>query len=186
MKKKHLSPLFEAYLFAEKAHRGVFRKGSDEPYMNHPVEVCLMIQRYARPKSYDINTLVTALLHDTFEDTDVTLEQITELFGADVAVMVHQVSKVSKKSDGNREVRKNLDLAHYAAAEPRAQTVKVADVRSNTRDVVDMDVKFAKLYLPEQRAKLDVLTKADPDLRAAAYKTLEKAENKLKELLQSA
>lgn len=185
MKKKKLDVVFAAYLLAEKAHRGTMRRGKDEPYLNHPVAVCLKITRYAGKEYYDANTLAAAILHDAWEDEGATLEEIVEATNEDVAGLVRQVSKVSKKEDGNRATRQQLDLDHYAKAEARAQTIKVADVDDNSYDVVDIDPKFAKRYLPEQRAKLDVLTKACPKLRAKAYRTLEKAEKKLEKILES-
>lgn len=179
MKKKHLSVLFKAYLLAERAHRGTFRKGSDEPYINHPIEVAMMIQRYAEKEYYDVNSLAAAICHDVAEDTDVTLDDIARELNDEVSDLVYFVSSVSKKSDGNRAKRKAIDLAHYKLGPAKAQTIKVADTRANIRDVVDMDPEFAKVYLPEKRAVLEALTKASPNLRAAAFIALEKAENKL-------
>lgn len=185
MKKKKLYVVFAAYLLAEKAHRGTMRRGKDEPYLNHPVAVSMKIAKYAGKEYYDANTLAAAILHDAWEDEGATLEEIVESTNEDVARLVQQVSKVSKSSDGNRATRQQIDLDHYAAGEARAQTIKVADVDDNSWDVVEADLKFAQRYLPEQRAKLDVLTKACPKLRAKAYKTLDKAEKRLKERLQS-
>lgn len=183
MKKKQLSILFAAYLLAEKAHRNVQRKGSDEPYLNHPVAVCLKVLKYAGKKYYDVNSLAAALLHDVFEDGGASLQEIAETTNDDVADLVSQVSKVSLKSDGNRSFRTAVDIKHYSRGCARAQTIKVADIDDNSRDVVEIDSKFAKRYLPEQRAKLDALTKACPNLRAKAYRTIEKAEKRLTEII---
>ena len=59
---------------------------------------------------------------------------------------------------------KALDRQHSAAAPAEAQTIKVADLISNTRSIVAHDPGFAKLYLEEKRMLLEVLTKADPTL----------------------
>lgn len=179
MKKQELSIIFAAYLLAEKAHRGTQRKGSDEPYINHPIAVCLKVLKYAGKRYYDVNSLAAALLHDTFEDGGATLGEIADATNNDVAHLVDSVSKVSRKETGNRAARQAIDIEHYAKGNARAQTIKVADIDDNTRDVVEIDPKFAKRYLPEQRAKLDALTKACPNLREKAYCTLEKAEMKL-------
>jgi hypothetical protein len=57
-----------------------------------------------------------------------------------------------------------LDRQHSAAAPAAAQTIKVADLISNTRSIVAHDPGFAKVYLEEKRMLLEVLTKADPTL----------------------
>ena len=66
----------EAFYFAAKAHDGQFRK-SGEPYICHPVEVAKILIEYGA----DDASVIAALLHDTVEDTDVTLDDIKKTFG---------------------------------------------------------------------------------------------------------
>ncbi len=73
----------KAYLLAEKAHSGQFR-ASGEPYIVHPVEAAKITVQLGM----DTDTVVTALLHDVVEDTNVTLEEIKKEFGTDVANLV--------------------------------------------------------------------------------------------------
>jgi (p)ppGpp synthase/HD superfamily hydrolase len=112
--------------------------------------------------------VAAALLHDVLEDTGVTVDVLEEQFGSEVADLVLWLTDVSKPDDGNRSTRKALDRQHSAAAPAAAQTVKVADLISNTRSIVAHDPGFAKVYLEEKRLLLDVLTRADPTLLTMA------------------
>ncbi len=84
----------EAYRFALGHHRGQKRK-SGEPYINHPVEVAIILAQNLRS---DVDTLCAGLLHDTVEDTDATFEQIEQLFGKQVAELVDGVTKLTNIS----------------------------------------------------------------------------------------
>ena len=70
-----------------------------------------------------------ALLHDVLEDTEVTYAVLHQEFGLVVADYVLWLSDVSKPEDGNRKVRKQMDLDHTAASSPAAKTVKLAGLR---------------------------------------------------------
>jgi (p)ppGpp synthase/HD superfamily hydrolase len=74
-----LTGLDEAYEFAQRAHSGQVRK-SGEPFVNHPVEVALILAEL----HLDTATLKAALLHDTVEDSEVTLDEVRERFGDEV------------------------------------------------------------------------------------------------------
>ena len=79
----------EAYEFADKAHDGQKRKSGD-PYISHPVEVAKILIEYGA----DDASIIAALLHDTVEDTDVTLDDIKKQFGEEVALLVDGVTKL--------------------------------------------------------------------------------------------
>lgn len=157
-----------ARLFATAAHAAVgqTRKYTGEPYVVHPVEVAGIVESAGGSNAM----IAAALLHDVLEDTGVTFDLLVEQFGSDVAELVLWLTDVSKPEDGNRSTRKALDRQHSAAAPAAAQTVKVADLISNTRSIVAHDPGFAKTYLEEKRLLLDVLTKADPHLLSIARK----------------
>lgn len=74
----------KALKFATKAHEGQTRKGGNEPYINHPIEVSKIVQTMTE----DEEVWVAALLHDTVEDTPVTIEDIEKEFGARVKKLV--------------------------------------------------------------------------------------------------
>jgi len=155
-----------AKVFATAAHAAVgqTRKYTGEPYVVHPMEVAGLVESVGGTEAM----VAAALLHDVLEDTGVTVDVLEEQFGSEVADLVLWLTDVSKPGDGNRSTRKALDRQHSAAAPAAAQTVKVADLISNTRSIVAHDPGFAKVYLEEKRLLLDVLTRADPTLLTMA------------------
>ena len=90
----------EAVKLATKAHDGQLRK-TGEPYIVHPLAVKKILEEW----NMDDDTIIAGILHDTVEDTDVTLKNIEEQFGHDVAFLVDGVTKLSKARSG----MKNLD-----------------------------------------------------------------------------
>ena len=158
------SLIFRALQYATEAHEGQVRKYSGEPYIVHPIEVMEIVKTV----EHDDAMLAAALLHDVVEDTNVTIEEIESSFGADVAALVSDLTDVSKPEDGNRKLRKAMDRAHSAKSSARAQTVKLADLISNSSDILENDPSFAKVYLHEKELLLDVLTLGDRSLHARA------------------
>ena len=112
--------------------------------------------------------LAAAWLHDTVEDTGVTILDIQIEFGNEVAALVSWLTDVSTPEQGNRAVRKAVDREHTAMAPAAAQTVKLADLISNSRSIMAHDPAFAKIYLEEKRMLLEVLTRGDATLMAQA------------------
>lgn len=159
-----------ARVFATAAHAAVgqVRKYTFEPYIVHPTEVASIVATV--PHTDEM--LAAAYLHDTVEDTDVTILDIQIEFGNEVASLVSWLTDVSRPEDGNRAVRKAMDRAHIAMAPAGAQTVKLADLIANTRSIVAHDPAFAKIYLAEKRMLLEVLTRGDAVLMAEARATV--------------
>lgn len=89
------------------------------------------------------------------------------------------MTDVSRGHPGRRAERKALDRAHLAGAPDEAQTIKCADLIDNTSSIVAHDPAFARVYLEEKRALLEVLTRADPTLLAMAWSTCESAQDTL-------
>ena len=123
----------------------------------------------------DPEMIAAAWLHDTVEDTPVTLEELGREFGPGVAELVDQLTDVSRAGDGNRKLRKAIDREHLAGASARAQTVKLADLIDNAVDICRNDTKFARVYLDEM-AELKPRTMGDfrrisgvGDAKAAKY-----------------
>jgi (p)ppGpp synthase/HD superfamily hydrolase len=160
----------KAQVFATAAHAAVkhVRKYTGEPYIVHPIHVMSIVKTVEHTDAM----LAAALLHDTVEDTGVTIDLIEQEFGTEVAELVGWLTDVSKKDDGNRAVRKQMDLEHTAQAPAAAQTIKLADLISNTSSIVKNDPKFAETYLKEKQALLKVLTKGDPALISWTHATL--------------
>ena len=143
--------------FATIAHAGQKRKYTGEDYIVHPIEVAKIVKSVAHTPQM----VAAALLHDVVEDTDVSLEDISIKFGPDIANLVSDLTDVSKPEDGNRATRKALDRAHTARASAAAKTIKLADLISNSRSIVEFDPHFAKVYLKEKALLLGVLTDGD-------------------------
>lgn len=152
----------EAEVFAEEAHGRIDqrRKYSGEPYIVHPRAVARLVAEHTD----DPATIAAAWLHDVVEDTPVSLEEITERFGDDVAGLVSDLTNVSQESDGNRKTRKAIDRAHSAQADPRAKTVKLADIISNLSDLMEQDPGYARVYVREKELQVGVLTEGHPEL----------------------
>jgi len=155
--------------FASKAHNGQVRKYTGEPYFGHPVEVMEIVSEVID----DPEVHAAALLHDVVEDTPVTIKDIEDEFGPRVASMVDDLTDVSKPEDGNRALRKELDRQHTAKASPDAQSVKLADLISNSMSIVKDDPRFAKVYMKEKALLLEVLTEGNPQLLSLAAKIVE-------------
>ena len=156
----------KAKVFATAAHAAVgqTRKYTGEPYVVHPMEVASIVESVGGTEAM----VAAALLHDVLEDTGVTVDVLEEQFGSEVTDLVLWLTDISKPEDGNRSTRKALDRQHSAADPAAAQTIKVADLISNSRSIVAHDPGFAKVYLEEKRLLLDLLTSADPTLLTMA------------------
>lgn len=142
------------------------RKYTLAPYIQHPIEVARMVERFGA----DENQIIAAILHDSVEDCpSVTIEAILDQFGDDVAQLVLDLTDISQKSDGNRKTRKAIDRDHSAHASPRAQSIKYCDLISNTTDILKHDKDFATVYIREKEALLKVMTKGDARLHAIAW-----------------
>ncbi len=163
--------------FATQAHRRIDqrRKYSKQAYEVHLKSVADIVATV----SDDEEMIAAAWLHDTVEDTPATLEDIEREFGTGVAGLVSGLTDVSRPVDGNRAVRKAIDRAHTARASARAKTVKLADLIDNCRDICHHDERFARVFLIEMAALLEVLTEGDRQLLRRAQKTLEKCAARL-------
>jgi (p)ppGpp synthase/HD superfamily hydrolase len=155
-----------ARLFATAAHAAVgqLRKYTHEPYIVHPAEVAKIVRSVPHTEAM----LAAAWLHDTVEDTGVSIELIRQEFGSEVSDLVGWLTDVSRPDHGNRAARKAIDRAHTAAAPAEAQTIKLADLISNTRSIVAHDPKFAETYLAEKRLLLEVMHRGDAALMEIA------------------
>lgn len=156
--------------YATKAHADLDhrRKYSLEPYAVHLQAVADLVASV----SDDREMIAAAWLHDTVEDTTITLSDLEQEFGFPIARLVGELTDVSKPSDGNRAFRKSLDCAHLAKVSPRAKTIKLADLINNCREICVQDPEFAKVYLTEMASLLEVLQEGDRTLFEKAMKTM--------------
>lgn len=131
-----------AYVFAAKAHQGQFRLSGEE-YIEHPVAVARILSELEG----DAHTLAAALLHDVVEDTDVTIEEIRQEFGVEIARLVDGVTKLSRIQFHSRmeEQVSNLRKMFLAMAEDwRVVVIRLADRMHNLRTLDALPVEKQK------------------------------------------
>ncbi|MDJ0576933.1 MAG: bifunctional (p)ppGpp synthetase/guanosine-3',5'-bis(diphosphate) 3'-pyrophosphohydrolase [Xenococcaceae cyanobacterium MO_234.B1] len=128
---EHIDLICRAFNFAYQLHEGQYRK-SGEPYIAHPVAVAGLL----RDLGGDDVTIAAGFLHDIVEDTEVTPEEIEELFGADVRRLVEGVTKLSKfnfSSTTERQAENFRRMFLAMAKDIRVIIVKLADRLHNMR-----------------------------------------------------
>jgi (p)ppGpp synthase/HD superfamily hydrolase len=135
---QHSSPVFAvqrilaAARFAAEKHAQQKRKGAmGEPYFNHLLEVAELAA--ASSNELDVELIMAAFLHDTVEDTNVTLRELEQNFGSEVAGLV---AEMTDDKSLPKEQRKSLQVQNAHNKSPRAQTLKVADKISNLRAIL--------------------------------------------------
>lgn len=160
----------KAVEFAAKAHSTQVRKYTGEAYFVHCAEVAAMVS-----ETYDCcdEMVAAAYLHDVIEDTNWTFVDLSVKFGNVVAQLVREVTDVSQPEDGNRAKRKAIDRDHFRGASHGAQTIKLADMISNTSSIVERDPKFAKVYMHEKLLLLPYLKEGDDKLFTRARLMIE-------------
>ncbi len=125
-----------AYLFSEKAHEGQIRR-SGEAYIAHPLAVAGILADL----KLDIDSIVTGLLHDTVEDTAVTIEEIKKEFGETIAHLVDGVTKISKMKFKTSTEQQGENIRKMIVAmgkDVRVILVKLADRLHNMRTLNHM------------------------------------------------
>ena len=172
-----------ARLFATLAHQRIDhrRKYSRQPYDVHLKAVAEIVASV----SDDTEMLAAAWLHDVVEDTPATLEELEREFGPAVAGLVKELTDISRPGDGNRAARKAIDRAHLAAASARAKTIKLADLCDNARDICAADPQFARVYLQEMSALLEVLGDGNAHLMQRARRIHGECQTALQPLLKA-
>jgi hypothetical protein len=119
----------EALDFMYRAHRDQLRKGDDLPYVDHPIEVAELVQR----AGLDETVVAAALLHDVVEDTDVTIDEIRDRFGAEVARLVAALT--DDRTIENYLERKVEHRNRVAGAGAAAAAIYAADKLANLRSL---------------------------------------------------
>jgi len=165
--------------FAEKAHAGVNRKFSGEPYVEHPKRVAEIVKLYKKD-SHALGHLISAShLHDTIEDTNTTVEDLKELFHGLVVSLVQELTSDKEKI---KEMGKTEYLSHKMInMSSWALVIKLADRLDNVSDLKTSSPKFREKYVPETKTILNNLKKGRK-LTNTQVRLVDAIETKLKEL----
>lgn len=141
--------LDRAILFAVRAHSGTERRGKGFPYIVHPMEAVAIVSTMTA----DQELLAAAALHDTVEDTDVTVEQLREAFGERIAALVADESDTFEAGVSEEESwhsRKQAAIDRLSRASHDAKMVALGDKLSNmraiARDYAEQGDAFWKLF----------------------------------------
>lgn len=154
--------LDSALIIAAQAHAGQRRRYDQTPYLTHCVEVVNILIRHGVE---DEVMLAAAALHDVIEDTSVTQRLLEHSLAcddsydwADLRRVVDLVVELTEpQHQGNRATRKAAERDRLATISPDAQTIKYADLISNTGSIAEHDPGFARVYLQEKWSILKVM-----------------------------
>lgn len=163
--------LLKAWEFAKNAHAGQMRV-SGEPYYYHPFSVALILAEM----HLDQESIITALLHDTVEDTKVTLNDIKNNFGDNIARLVDGVTKLAKikfQPDNIREGENFRKLLLAMSEDIRVLVVKLADRLHNMRTIN---------YLSEQKSRRIAIETMEIYAPLAERIGMQKLKNELQDL----
>jgi guanosine-3',5'-bis(diphosphate) 3'-pyrophosphohydrolase len=158
----------KALAFAAHKHRDQRRKDAEaSPYINHPIALADVLVNEGGVS--DVEVLCAALLHDTVEDTDTTLDELESHFNRKIARIVAEVTDDKRLPKAER---KRLQVEHAPALSPEAKLVKLADKICNLRDVSDRppaqwSVERRREYFDWAKSVVDGVRGSHPALEAA-------------------
>ncbi|MCC9601415.1 HD domain-containing protein [Stieleria sp. JC731] len=172
-----MNRILEATLFAAEKHADQRRKNAAAtPYINHPIEVAMHLASVG--KVDDEAILIAALLHDTIEDTDTTVDEVRDRFGEEVAFLVMECT--DDKSLPKQE-RKRLQVVNAPNKSVGAKQIKIADKTCNLRTLIDdppigWDSQRLKEYVLWAESVVSGLKGVNSDLDAVVDRVIEKAQ----------
>ena len=125
---------------SEHAHEGKSRKVDGKPFDTHPKNVVKILKKYGHK---DMLTLCIAYLHDTVEDTHLTLDNIRDNFGHEIAHGIFTLSRNKGKIMGKERINKEEYKQRLSFARNKVQRIKIADMIDNTKDLIDLPEDYA-------------------------------------------
>lgn len=138
-----IEKLYQAVEFSAEKHLGQIRKDAEKtPYIVHPLGVAKLL--WEKGKVRDINVLVSALLHDTLEDTDATESEIESLFGQRVKEIVLEVTNDPLLSS---QENKQRQIDHAPSLSTEGKLVKLADRLYNVQDLTPPPPSWSKEHI---------------------------------------
>jgi (p)ppGpp synthase/HD superfamily hydrolase len=155
----------KAFLYAYEKHGNGTRKGSSIPYIVHPVDVASTLLKERNNSKVSDELIAAGLLHDVFEDTETSLEEIEKEFGKKVMVLVKAASEPEEFKGGTKEERRNTwkprkthTIEFMKTADRDSKLLSCADKLSNIRDMssdrlVDEEALWKKFNAPPEEIK---------------------------------
>lgn len=151
----------KALNFANYAHRNQKRKYNNVPYIGHCVRVAHMVEEYDCYDFYNDDMVISAMVHDTVEDTDVTINDVINYFGPRVGRYVLGLTQYSKQDPEtgklNREARKNADHKYLSMQPFEVKFIKLCDRIDNLGEMINSPISFTKKYVAESEHLLESL-----------------------------
>jgi (p)ppGpp synthase/HD superfamily hydrolase len=131
-----------------KIHSGQFRKANvvQLPYAFHPMQVMLLLYDIGLSEAEYLYILFACLGHDVLEDTDFTVEALTELIGERAVSIVKELTFISDKKGKEYQEEKKRHLYEFKSKSIEALVIKVADRICNVLDFMKTDKEYAKIY----------------------------------------
>ena len=167
--------IIRAQKMAKKAHKGQKIKWSGLPYIIHPARVAMLVESLRATSRLSVtgDMVSAAWLHDVVEDSDLTVEDIRQEFGDDVALWVGELT--NPVYDGlSRQERNEMDFARLAIASNEAKVIKLADRIDNLGGVLSCSSNEKALrYLEESRLLLEALGGAQERLESQLYRFIQ-------------
>ena len=158
------SVIEKALIFAADKHKGQVRKGSNIPYIGHPVEVAMLVAKMGG----NPEMIAAGALHDTLEDTDTSYEELVKNFGYRVADLVQEESEDKREhldKSASWKIRKQETIDHARVASIEAKKILLADKLSNMRQTAkNIDRIGSKVW--------DRFNVKDPNLHGWYHKEL--------------
>ena len=147
--KPNLDMIQKAYDFAHEAHINHFRR-SGEPYIIHCIETAHILTDLRM----DVDTITAGLIHDVVEDAEVSIDEVREMFGDEVAVLVDGVTKISElkfQSQAEKQAENFRKMIFSMAQDLRVIMIKFADRLHNMRTLEHLPEKKARRIAIETR-----------------------------------
>lgn len=176
--------IYKALEYSREFHDKIkeVRKYTEDPYWFHTNEVLTITSGHSNKET----VIAAAGLHDIFESADTykyfgdARKEVLDIFGSEVTKLVTELTDVYTSENYpklNRAKRKELECERLAKISDDGKLIKLADIYSNTKDIVLNDINFGRVYLSEKRALLPLLmTNSNQILAARVWAQLEKCE----------
>lgn len=137
--------------YATEKHKGVTRKFSEEPYINHPSSVADIVKEHGGTPEM----IAAAWLHDVVEDTDTPLSEIKDLFGSKIASLVDELTNPPSVEQSGKKTE--YMARKMAVMSSDGLTIKLSDRLNNVSDFPTANPKFVRKYAPKTKFIVDSL-----------------------------